>query len=199
MATRNTLHAPTPSHIGAEGAARQESVKCAGSAGRRAAALSASSPTRRKRMTDRLVPVPFLERPNQSSVRLNMSAYMSARADRYQQRAADASFLCKVQRKVHRGPWRTRTLSALPPENLVLVGCGEISFRWNATLTPRRSRARSRPRAVPSSFSRSQGRLPIRARNGTRRLDLLHFCDYCCSIAEFPRTRPPSSPSGGSS
>jgi hypothetical protein len=43
-------------------------------------------PTRRKRMRDRPVPVPLLERPNQSSVRL----IMSARADRYRQRAADA-------------------------------------------------------------------------------------------------------------
>jgi hypothetical protein len=32
----------------------------------------------------------------------------------------------------------------------------EISFRWNATLTRRRSRARSHPRAVPSNFSNSK-------------------------------------------
>src|SRR6266446_5428966 len=87
MATRNLLHAPTSSHIGAEGAARQESVKCAGSAGRRAALISASSPTRRKRMTDRLVPVPFLERPN-SSVRLIICQLICQRGPT--QRAADA-------------------------------------------------------------------------------------------------------------
>ena len=62
----------------------------------------------------------------------------------------------------------------------------EISFRWNTTLTRRRSRARSHPRAVPRARPpatprsrsrpaprdrpriRSQVRLPIRAPNGTR-------------------------------
>src|SRR5262249_23287503 len=84
MATRNLLHVPTSSHIGTEGAARQESVKCAGSAGRRAALISASSPTRPKRMTDRLVPVPLLERPNQSSVRLIVCQRGSTGTDKEQ-------------------------------------------------------------------------------------------------------------------
>src|SRR5258708_6598652 len=103
MATRNLLHDPTPSHIGAEGAARQESVKCAGSAGRRAALISASSPTRRKRMTDRLVPVPFLERPTTQSTSASLVASCLKRlpTDTISAQGNDRGRL--LQRGEHRG------------------------------------------------------------------------------------------------